>query len=88
MGEKFEPWSICTNQNNCAYVADFGQDKIHLLSASDGTVIKRFDVGSNFGIINIFTVRFHDQHLYVEHKAVEGSVQKYAISKFKQINAK
>ena len=58
MGEKFEPWSICTNQNNCAYVADFGQDKIHLLSASDGTLIKRFDVDSYYGIVNVFAVQF------------------------------
>ena len=27
MGEKFNPWSICTDQNDCAYVADFGQNK-------------------------------------------------------------
>ena len=80
MGEKFFPWSICTDQNNCAYVADFGQDKIHLLSASDGAVLKQFD-SRNFGISNIFTVRFHDQYLYVEHKIYDS---KYAISKFKE----
>ena len=36
MGEEFDPWSICKNQDDCAYVADFDQHKIHLLSASDG----------------------------------------------------
>ena len=87
MGEEFFPWSICTDQNNCAYIADFTQRKIHALSASDGTLTKRFDVDSYYGIVNVFAVRLHGQHLYVEHKAVEGSVQKYAISKFKQINA-
>ena len=66
MGEEFKPWSICTDQNNCAYVADFRQNKIHVLSASDGEVLKRFD-GGNYDICNIFTVRFHDDHLYVEH---------------------
>ena len=80
MGKKFEPWSICTDDDNTVYVADFDQDKIHLLSASDGSVLKQFD-GKNIGIINIFTVRFHDQHLYVEHK-IGGS--KYAIIKFKE----
>ena len=40
MGTKFKPWSICTDGNDCAYVADFGEEKIHLLSASDGTLIK------------------------------------------------
>ena len=80
MGEKFKPYSICTDQTDCAYIADFGQQKIHLLSASDGTVLKQLD-GRNFGIRNIFTVRFHDQHHYVEH-TIPGS--KYAISKFKE----
>ena len=81
MGEKFYPYTICTDQNGCAYVADNGQDKIHLLSVSDGTVIKRFDVGSNYGIRNVIAIRFHDHHLYVEHKIPNS---KYAISKFKE----
>ena len=85
MGKKFKPWSICTDQNDCAYVADFGQKKIHLLSASDGTVIKTFDVGRYCGIYNIFAVRFYDQHLYVEHKYEVK--REYAILKFKQIKA-
>ena len=80
MGDKFFPWSICTDQNDCAYVDDFTQRKIHVLSALDGVVLKQFDT-TNFGIANIFTVRFHDQHLYVEHKIPSS---KYAISKFKE----
>ena len=80
MGEKFEPYSICTDQNNCAYVADFGQYKIHLLSTSDGSTLKLFKP-ENFGVWNIFAVRFQDQHLYVEHKIHDS---KYAISKFKE----
>ena len=82
MGEKFKPWSICTDQNDCAYVADFHQNKIHVLSATDGTVLKQFD-GRN--INNIFTVRCHDQHLYVEH-LTKGPNPKYVISKFKESN--
>ena len=78
MGEKFRPWSICTDENNTAYVADFGQDKIHLLSATDGTLIKLFDC-RNYDIYNIFCVRFHDQHLYVEHKIPNSH---YVVSKF------
>ena len=85
MGEKFEPWSICTNENNCAYVADFGQEKIHLLSASDGTVIKRFEVGSYYGIRNIVAVRFHNQHMYVENGVSKNKITVYEITKFKQI---
>ena len=86
MGEKFKPWSICADQNDCAYVADFGQHKIHLLSTSDGTLIKELDVGSHYGFINIFCVRFQDQHLYVERKIVqEQEVKKYAITEFKLI---
>ena len=82
MGDTFKPWSICTDQNDCAYVADYGQDKIHLLSASDGTVIKRFDVGGFYGFLHMFYLQFHDQHLYVGQKIPK---QKYAIMKFKQI---
>ena len=66
MGEEFKPWSICTDQNDRAYVADFSRDKIYLVSASDGSVLKQFD-SINLGICNIFTVRFHEEHLYVEH---------------------
>ena len=80
MGEKFYPWSICTDQNDYAFVADFGQNNIHLLSASDGAMLKQFD-GGNLGIYDIFTVRFNNEHLYVEHH-IPGS--KYAISKFKE----
>ena len=83
MGEKFDPLSICTDQNNCAYVADYRQHEIHLLSASDGTLIKRFDVGSQYGIVNIFAVRFYNQHLYIEH--VVKDRDRYAIVKFEQI---
>ena len=87
MGTKFKPWSICTDGNDCAYVADFGEEKIHLLSASDGTLIKQFDVDSYYGIQNVFTVRFHDQHLYIEWKNQQKNqkVNKYVIMKFKQI---
>ena len=81
MGEEFEPRSICTDDDNTVYVADYSQNKIHLVSASDGTMVKCIDPG-NYGIFNTFTVRFHDQHLYVEHRIPE---QKYAITKFKQI---
>ena len=62
IGKNFEPWGICTDQKDIAYVADFGQDMIHLLSASDGTVLKQFETG-NYGINNVFCVRFHDEHL-------------------------
>ena len=82
MGEEFEPWSICTDANDTVYVADFIQRKIHLLSASHGTLVKQFDC-RNYDIYNIFGVRFHDQHLYVEH-VIPGSKPKYAISKFKE----
>ena len=81
MGEKFFPWGICTNDDNTVYVADFGQNRIQFLQATDGTLLKYFDPGS-CGVYNIFTVRFHDQHLYVEHKIC---YYKYVISKFKHI---
>ena len=83
MGEKFEPRTIWTDQNNCAYVADFGQDKVHLFSVTDGMLIKWFDFGSYYGFVNIFTVRFQDQHLYIERKIDREKAQKYAIMKFK-----
>ena len=84
MGEKFDPWSICTDHTGCVYVADFDQKKVHLLAVEDGSVIKRFSIGVYYGIINIFTVRFHDQHLYVEHEIKRQTGDKYAVTKFKQ----
>ena len=82
MGERFYPWSICTDEDNCAYVANCGRNKIRVLSVADGAVIKQIDVGGFYGINNIFCVRFHDQYLYVEYKI---NYEKYAIVKFKQI---
>ena len=86
MGEKFLPLSICTDDDGTLYVADFGLSIIHLLYATDGTVIKQFNIGRYHGIVNIFAVRFHDQHLYVERKRkiLGGSMRKYATMKFKQ----
>ena len=83
MGERFDPYKICTDDDNTVYVADFGSGKIHLLSPSDGTVIKRFDVGGFYGIKKIVAVRFYNQHLYVEHAATNGNV--YTIVQFKRI---
>ena len=80
MGEEFEPWTVCTNKNDTVYVADFKQQMIHLLSATDGAVIKRFDC-RNYDIYNLITVRHHDQHLYLGHKIPKS---KYTISKFKE----
>ena len=85
MGEKFFPCSICTDQNDCVYVADYRQRKIHVFSASDATVIKQYDGFGDYGLNNIINIRFYDQHLYVEHKIHTQKVQKYAITKFKQI---
>ena len=80
MGKRFDPWSICINEHDAIYVAGYLQDTIHVLSAVDGVVMKRFEA-RNYGIHNIFAVRFHDHRLYVEHKSSES---KYAILKFKE----
>ena len=81
MGEKFDPWSICTDEGNAVYVADFGQIKIHLLSTEDGSVITSIDAG-HYEIWNLVAVRFHHQHLYVEYYTDPG--YKYVISKFER----
>ena len=81
MGEKFEPWSICTDDDNVVYVADFSQDMIHRLSPEDGSTISSVDL-ERHGIIAPFTVKFHDHCLYVEHDKYPH--EKYAISKFKK----
>ena len=81
MGERFEPWCICTDDDNTIYVADFKQQMIHLLSAVDGSVITSIDT-RHYGIGNLVAIRIHDQHLYVEHYADFG--YKYVISKFKR----
>ena len=84
MGEKFKPYTACTDHNDTVYVADKNQNMIHVLSTADGSVIKQISC-RNYGIYNIFTVRSHDQHLYVEHM-VPGPKSKFAISKFKESN--
>ena len=81
MGKKFNPWSICTDKDNTVYVADFDQNMIHLLSAEDGSVITSINAGY-YGMWNLVTVRFRDQHLYVEHYRYPAN--RYAISKFKR----
>ena len=80
MGEKFLPWSICSDDDNTVYVTDYWENRIHLLSADDGSVIRSIDA-YHYGIGNLIAVRFHDNHLYVEHYRDPG--YKYAISKFK-----
>ena len=81
MGEKFKSYSICTDEDNTVYVTDFKQHKIHQLSAEDGSVIRSVDT-RHYGIWNLIAVRFHDQHMYVEHYTNPG--YKYVISKFKR----
>ena len=81
MGEKFLPCSICTDDDNTVYVADYNQNMIHLLSAEDGSVVTSINL-RYYRIVNPFAVRFHNQCLYVEHYRNPGN--KYAISKFKR----
>ena len=80
LGESFFPWSICTDDDNTIYVADYNQHKVHLLSADDGSFIRSIDV-LHYGIVNPVAVRFQDQHLYVEYK---NPGDKYIISKFER----
>ena len=81
MGEKFYPCSICTDEDNTVYVADFEQIMIHLLSPEDGSIITSID-GRHYGIVNPVAVRIHGQQLYIEHYRYPSD--KYAISKFKR----
>ena len=81
MGEKFEPWSICTDDDKVIYVADFSQDMINRLSPEDGSTISSVDL-KRHGIVAPFTVKFHDHCLYVEHD--KYSHENYAISKSKK----
>ena len=81
MGEECIPWSVCTDDDNTIYVADYKQNMIHLLSAEDGSVVTSISL-PHYGIANPFAVRFHDQCLYVKHCPNPDS--KYAISKFKR----
>ena len=78
MGEKFYPCSICTDDDNTVYVADYSQNMMHLLSADDGSIIRSIFL-PHYKIVNPFTVKFHGQYLFVEHYRKPGEV--YAISK-------
>ena len=84
MGEKFNPWSICTDEANnkqTIYVADHDQNLIHLLSAEDGSAIRSIDL-RHYGIAHPFTVRVHKEYLYVEH--YKNSGDRNFISRFKK----
>ena len=84
MGEKFNPWSICTdkaNDKNTIYVADHDHNLIHLLSPEDGSVITSIDL-HRLGIVHPFTERVKDQYLYVEH--YKNSGDENFISKLKK----
>ena len=81
LGKIFNPWSICTDEDNTVYVTDFDQNMIHLLSAEDGSVIRSIDA-SRYGMGNLVTARIHDKYLYIEHYRYPGN--RYAISKFKR----
>ena len=81
MGERFYPWSICTDDDNTVYVTDYCHNMIHMLSAEYGSVITSIDA-RHYGMWNLIAVRFHDHHLYVEHYTDSGC--KYRISKFKR----
>ena len=84
MGEIFNPWSICTDgtkDNHTIYVADHDQNLIHLLSEEDGSAITSIDLHRH-GILHPFTVRVHDEYLYVEHYKNPGD--KNLITKFKK----
>ena len=80
MRGNYKPCSICTDDDNTVFVADFHQIKIHLLSAEDGSFIRSIDA-RHYGMWNPVAVRFHDQHLYVEH--YNDASSKYVISKFR-----
>ena len=80
MGEEFFPWSICTDDNHTIYVTDYGHNATHLLSAEDASVITSVYF-HHYGIANPFTMRIHDQNLYVQYYQEPG---KYLISQFKK----
>ena len=84
MGDRFNPWSICTDDNDdsdTVYLADHNQNLIHLFRAEDGSVIRSIDL-RHYGITNPFTVRVHDQYVYVEYYKNPGD--KNTVSRFKK----
>ena len=83
MGEKFNPWSICIDDDNIVYVADSSQHMIHLLSGEDGSLIKFIKL-IGYGIANLIAVRVSDQYLHVKHYEKPGDENK--IRKFKFLN--
>ena len=82
MGKEFNPWSICTDDNDTIYVADHNQNMIHKLSTEDGSVITCIDV-RQYGIVNPFTVRVQNEYLYVEYYENPGDKNK--VTRFKKL---
>ena len=78
MGRECCPWSICSDNDNRIYVADFVQHKLFMLSSEEGTVIGSLEL-HQFGITKPYCVRVKDQYIYVAHVARRG--RKKQISK-------
>ena len=71
--------SICTDENNTVYVADWVNNKIHILSGEDGSFIRSINL-MPYDVWFPSCVRIHDQHIYMVH--MEESRKNHQISKF------
>ena len=79
MGELCNPWSICSDKDHTVYVADYGQDKLHVLSTEDGSVLSSINlIESN--IVTPFFIRVHDETVYIAHRNITDE-DRYQVSK-------
>ena len=78
MGRSFCPGSICSDSST-AFVADFIQHHLHLLSVDDGSVLRSI-ILHPLGIYYPSCVRLQGERLYIGH--VNEKHETYYISKF------
>ena len=78
MGEKFHPWSICTD-GSTVFVTDVLSAKLHLISVEDGSVNITISLHPS-GLDYPTSVRLRGEYLYVGH--LKQKMDTYFISKF------
>ena len=79
MGTKCGPLSVCTYTDNTICVADYIQNKLHMLSAEDGSLLRSIHL-QQYGFLRSFCVCGQDEYVYVGH--VDRVDEKPQISKF------
>ena len=67
--ELCNPWNICFDKDHSVYVADYGQDKLHVLPIENGTLLSSINL-PECGIMTPFFARVQLK-LYIAHRNIK-----------------